>query len=797
MGLDLPNHSRLSLWLMILLIPCLVGCEGCRSDRQTSQSDPEKSQDPFLSETMRTLPTNDDGAVGIKPLHWFSARQRIKSTQTDARGELRSRIRQLTGGIATSKDIDAKQPVILPKGQWREVEYRVLPRQFEGGRQANYFIENQLTISGKPVTLPEMQKTITPFEILQPQEFFFVVLTTRPERFARLQSADWVRFQSKKYRTIQSKPNFRFITVSDQGKRLPLPETILDWTSIAVVLWDDLPIEAVTPRQQQAIADWVHHGGRLILNGAEPTERLSYSALADLIPLELDSRIELDTDQAKNLLTNMNVGGDTTLEKQLAVLNQQAGGISFQGSLQARARYLPRSADLLASLPTGRGRVIQSRFDLTSEWIRNWGSYDSFFNSVILGRPRREIQLKLDELGEGFIDQYYPDYDTQLADPAFNTRFRITSRDALLTSKDRSQQVGNARASQYDSSTAIDSKSGIAGWRDDSDFIRLGIEVLRKQSGIPIPEAFSAITILLIYLLILIPLNYVIFRSLKRVEWFWIAIPCIAVIGAAVVARTIQLDIGFARSKSEIALLEIHGGYQRAHLTRLIAIYNSLTTDYRVAFQSRDAAVEPIALGQQQYSPSTPVLDFGSSSGLTLTDFPVQSNQVRMLRAEEMVNLGGTISLSEDGEITNQCDFGFRDAIAVRKSIDGRIQSALVGDLEPGQQKLANFDSHPNLEIQGKLSPTLSQLLVRLTQSEAMQAGTTRLIAWYDGVLDGLEMIPKMDQKSGQTLVVAHLRFPDESDPQFDINLASQFQEKLEEKSNRIDKPLREPAGDD
>ena len=71
--------------------------------------------------------------------------------------------------------------------------------------------------------------------------------------------------------------------------------------------------------------------------------------------------------------------------------------------------------------------------------------------------------------------------------------------------------------------------------------------------------------------------------------------------------RLAQLDIGFARSRTEIALLEVQGGYDKAHLTRYTAVYTSLSSSYRLAFAHHSALALPFNVGQTVTSGSTPV----------------------------------------------------------------------------------------------------------------------------------------------------------------------------------------------
>src|SRR5262249_51652247 len=121
---------------------------------------------------------------------------------------------------------------------------------------------------------------------------------------------------------------------------------------------------------------------------------------------------------------------------------------------------------------------------------------------------------------------------------------------------------------------------GIAGWNDDSATAEVARNSLREAAGIVIPKADFVMEVLVLYLIVLVPINWILFRSVGHVEWAWIATPIIAVGGMAAVVKVAQLDIGFARSQTELALLEVQGGYPRGHLTRYTALYTSLSTTY-------------------------------------------------------------------------------------------------------------------------------------------------------------------------------------------------------------------------
>ena len=127
-------------------------------------------------------------------------------------------------------------------------------------------------------------------------------------------------------------------------------------------------------------------------------------------------------------------------------------------------------------------------------------------------------------------------------------------------------------------------------------------QILTEAAGIEIPRADFVVKVLAIYLLVLVPLNWFVFWLIGTVEWAWIAAPLIALVGAAAVIRLAQLDIGFARSRTEVAVLEVQGGYERAHLTRYTALYTSLSSSYTLAFDEPSALAVPFPSGKQDES---------------------------------------------------------------------------------------------------------------------------------------------------------------------------------------------------
>ena len=118
---------------------------------------------------------------------------------------------------------------------------------------------------------------------------------------------------------------------------------------------------------------------------------------------------------------------------------------------------------------------------------------------------------------------------------------------------------------------------------------------LREAAGVEVPDAGFVVLCLAAYLVALVPLNWLVFRTIGRVEWAWIAAPIIAIIGTWVIVQRARLDIGFVRSQTEIGILEQQPDHPRAHLSRYTALYTSLSTTYDFEFGEHDNAHRPVS----------------------------------------------------------------------------------------------------------------------------------------------------------------------------------------------------------
>ncbi len=771
---------RLSYLLAILCLPMIVGCNGCSTDPNKEQEDQEQApiQD-FTPRPSLAFPADaNPSANGIKPGHWMTAAQSLKSNKLDARGDLISQssvAKQTLPGamVSTGQQFGPKsiRPVVLPKGQMRRFDFRLLtpiPASTELRRMS---IASRFVSSGRGTFFDTGRQ---PYNTMYGEEFFFVVLTTRPQRFARMQVADWVRPFKPPEAFQQQSANYRIVFPPTKDV-LPLPETMLDWTSTAVVLWDDLDANALTPQQSIALSDWLRFGGQLIVNGAAASDAISKTRLANVLPLTPTGNIELDPDSAAELLVGCSVPADPSTEKQIALVRGQAGRVAIDGKLSRDAKEVDNTGNLVLTRRVGRGRVVQPRFDLTADWMQSWESYDSFFNSVILLRPRRKYVESTDAMDLAMYTQEFVDYPDLKSDAAINTRYRIMARDAILRTSIEGADSSRKISSQIDPLTYVDAVTGISGWSDNSDTINLFRQILKAESGIEIPQSSLVLRSLGWYLLILVPVNYLIFRLMGRLEYAWLAVPVIAVGGAIWVARAARLDIGFARSQTELAVLELPPNYSRGHLTRIMAIYNSLSSRYDIQFKTLDGAAAPVDEYVSQTEEDDSIFKTSFAEGPALSGLAINSNQVKMVHAEQMIDIGGGIELQGEN-LVNTSEYELLDAYVVENNgPDAAPRFAVVGVCPPGSSTTLRFREAKSPAITDELPMQTAQLIRRLAAPEAMMPGTKRLVGRIDGALPGVTISPAANQAAAQTIVLAHLGYAALPQPLPDTNLLSQF----------------------
>ena len=151
----MPRFSRI---LLILWLPLVGGCEGCRDDSDLADKKEEEQAplEDFSADIPSAFPADlRPLAGGIKPGHWLTASQPLKSNKLDIRGELQATAsvsgRNFQSGEARTIEwpIATVRPAVLPKGQLRRFDYRILAPTPTAQDDKQGFLSCRFTSAGR------------------------------------------------------------------------------------------------------------------------------------------------------------------------------------------------------------------------------------------------------------------------------------------------------------------------------------------------------------------------------------------------------------------------------------------------------------------------------------------------------------------------------------------------------------------------------------------------------------------------------------------------------------------------
>ena len=815
---------RLSVALhCLLLVLVLCNMPGCSCSQQPLTAEEEealkkreelakkkkKPKPDFEPIKVKALPSDDqDARVVVKPGHWTSFRYKLKANNDDVKGDL-----QLTCVDVNGDDIplerspfttSSTRTVALPKAQTRTVE----AVQYVTGVTAAGEKE-QVRLSARLSTLGRQRaQDLMPTVRLRPEQYHFVILSRNPDRHGHLKLRSAIKPPHDEW-FMSGVDTLYYVDFPDVNAELPLPTHPLTWTAIAYVLWDDMEPDVLNTSQQAAMLDWLHWGGQLIISGPNTLELLRGSFLEPYLPASSGDSVTLSKVAAKELNEYWHPDGAARIRGLSVREDAPLNLVKLQ--LTDGAGFVPHSADTVAHRRVGRGRIAVTAFSVADREILDWGSFDAFLHSCLMGKPSREF---VSGTQNGQPDVTYPGLTADERLVASGVRY--ASRDAVA-GWDRPSQRGRREASGQRVSDMIDpppgdgwrldesaqryggfrpdSRYGIGSWSDFSAMANAARASLQAASGIDVPSRQFVLKVLGVYLLCLVPLNWTIFRLLGRVEWAWFVAPAIAVLGAIGVIRSAQLDIGFARSRTEIGVLEIQPDYPRGHLTRFIGLYTSLTTNYEAVQYDRsalflpfstDPAMDELRLARQRDAVYAEL----QRDEVALSGFQVVSNATGMLRCESYLDLPNPPRLIGDSlarmQIENATGFPWYSPIVLTRTKDG-VRAAVTDEIVDGTTRDLTFGPPGDVSAivrQLETSPITSRSTPKGTVSlrtlgeiaanvTSLQLGESRMVAWTDHSLPGLEISPKANQQSTITLVIAHLTYADPPVPQPDLNLRS------------------------
>jgi hypothetical protein len=815
----------------------------------------------------------------VKPGHWVQAWVGMKTNNFDFPGRLRNHpvdARDRPLDIErTNYRLSAFRAAILPKGQAKQIDTLFfLPRR-ESRLQGAYNLKCEL-LSARGGGIQHVGSRTG--STLEQHEYFFLVLASNNSSYIYLNNLRSMVVTEDKLADGGELRHYR-VVMPKIDRRVPLPGSLPAWTMIAFLLWDDIDPALLTQEQRTALVDWLHWGGQLIVSGPNTLDKLKGSFLAPYLPAQAGAARKLQQADVQELSDYWSLGSvKNPAEARTITILPDKPMLGVELKMHPQAQYVPFTGNLVAERRVGAGRIAVTSFPLTDLRIRYWKNFDGFLNSVLLRRPGRRFDSnELATLKMEWADEKIKDF---VRDARMTTTLRIFSRDVGYLAGETLPRAAEEPPPQTQSESPnvrygpfgpmydqqekpapytslihpeIDDwhltgyhaqpSSGVGGWNDFSGASDAARKLLDESAKIEIPRADFVLKVLVVYLVVLVPLNWLVFWMLGRVEWSWAAAPVIAVVGAVCVIRLAQLNIGFVRSRTEIAVLEVQGDYQRAHVTRYTTLYTSLSTGYDVAFEDPSAVSLPFVVKEDfERNPNqwAQQVEFHRDRETILSGIQVNSNSTEKVHSEHMLPLKGPISLVGDDtagwRLKNATQLTLRDVGVIRrqKSSSVAFDVAYVAEVQPQTTVSLSFvpgvkpepeaeqpqrqarqpaETRASAALPVEHEPYWSPKVPQWSKSVVMskkaaateeekgmvrlhrlvdlavrrlrlQPGEVRLVAWTSDELPGIRISPRPAQNTTQTLVLAHLARGPLPSPQKDVNISDDYKSPV---------PLEEP----
>jgi len=779
-----------------------------REEELKKKEEEEKKKAEFNIAPPVVQPSEPESPVqAVKPGHWVTSSQRMRANYRDFVGDSRtSIINQQKNPYPVSQTpfvLRASRPVLLTKGRPKATESTLfIP-------QTNKRIELATTLEERGLGLSISQPS-TRLTRMPSYQYHFVVLAKEPTRYALIKSLDSVKvpFDGESDADDTEDPLHYRVVQLDVSQNVPLPDNPLTWTSIAYLLWDEVDPELFTPEQEKALVDWIHWGGQVIVSGPDSLDLLPGSFLEPYMPATSAGPRTIAADDPA--LAELNRGWLISTDAASGEpLQPTAPWSAIKLDVHADARPLPNTGQLLVERQVGRGRIVVSAMQLSERDLVNWRSgFESLFNACLLRRPPREYR-------SGFFgDVTLAWADAALADRRLDARLttnvRYFARDLGVETAYRFEEVVD-ELNQFPQFNQLGQQEvmrqyqppehtgGIGAWNDFNATATAAREALREAAGVEVPGAGFVVLCLTAYLVVLVPLNWLVFHTLGRVEWAWVAAPIIAIGGTFIVVHQAQLDIGFVRAQTEIGLLEQQPNHPRAHLSRYTALYTSLSTTYDLAFGNLTTLAAPFpadASFRMLRGQGLQNINFQRYDNVRLAGLPISSNSTGMVHSEQIVTLDGAIRIGQSAarggsQIENRTKFELNSVCVVRRPppdervpVGVKLYGKWVGQMLPGQSMAISLqridpndrgvpfarDRATEQQLRGGERLNLEPMFRLALDPQHMEPGEWRLVARVDEVLPGETITPVASQIRGATLVVAHLDYAPLPPPRPDRN---------------------------
>ncbi|WP_148596053.1 hypothetical protein [Aquisphaera giovannonii] len=695
----------------------------------------EKAKPPF--ELFRSQFAPFDVLPFLKPWSWSTVTLEVRANDVDYEGGLQFQPIALPG---MPQEVVYARDARLPKEQRSRLNLQVLVPHRAGVKLPKELAAELI----RPGAIRADDAWTVPMKLIPPTQMLVVVMSKESSG----QYAAWNRYPC--FVPSSADPADAIAVDLARYYRLVLPEHAdkpflsphpLTWGPISHVIWDGLPPDSVAVSHQQAMLDWLHWGGQLVLiGGAGPAFSIFRdSFLQPYLPADPSGDDALLGEAELRPLSEAYPPGATPppppqegeepappppkLEKlpdgrpyrpPVAIRPPAKRPVLLSGLRPrpgaSKIPLGPGSSRLLAAeARVGRGRITMLALNPTEPTLAAWPGIDTMIRRVVLRRPEEPLADR-----SGLNPQDLAPPPRGQLDAVDLSWYRIASRDhggPVQAEADRVRaaelakaQVGGpprsisrtpseaaelaASPTNTEAEEAAMARPGVAEWRDAAPIPRLCRDALEKASGITVPGSAFVLKVIFAYILAIVPLNWLVFRLLLgRREWAWATIPVLALGFAFVVERMAAYDMGYDSACDELDLMEVQAGYPRAHLSRFASLYTTGRARYTVAYPDDPAALAlPFNNQRSIGGEETTTAAFRCYPVPALEDYAVQPRSLSMYRAEQYLDLPSSSGLeaspSGGRTLTNGTGLELRDAVLVEDGPDGPIES-YVGTIGP------------------------------------------------------------------------------------------------------------------
>ncbi len=407
-----------------------------------------------------------------------------------------------------------------------------------------------------------------------------------------------------------------------------LPESAILLRAFDLLAIDDFATSGLTAAQRSALADYVADGGNLLL-GTGASWRKTLSGLPPTLqPVQPDRTVTVTDTSA--------LSGAGPVE------------VATGGSLSGRTWLAAGQRPLLVEKDVGGGLVTVALFDWAQDPIASWGGARGLLRQVAIRSLLRGAQGPPVGFGGGGV-----------LGP-----FVIFS---------------GAGAAPYGAPGSVSQRSSVL------------IGPLGNLPALDLPPLKLTGLLILLYVLVIGPLNYVVLRAVGRRELAWVTVPVVAIVFAAGAYGIGVGTKGRAVQSNQVSIVHLIGGWNTAYRETYTGIFTPTRGDFTVAIQGKPL-VAPILTS---YGPQGPLgggirvrpvegsVDLLGVTAYSLRGFASESLVPAPPLSANVRLTGGRLI----GRVENHSSIGLSDAVIVAGD-----NFQILGALAPGTGAEINLD---------------------------------------------------------------------------------------------------------